>query len=313
MPFTDNQLKGNWGEQYVSSKLSAHGVLVRHVPQGNDSGIDLYCETIVKGEPFLHFWVQVKVKKKYSSKKKDNIYRSSKKDEFNYYRKQPIPVFIFLVPDERDKEPPVFVCYTEHPIRDKNKVKSKPYLQSIFKIRSFEEYDDFLNNSLRVLTFSWNLSQGKVAPIPELRPSYLKYYFPEFSFFYKEELKTTIMDTLYLLGEGLLLKKFNLIDLSEKNNSFSKKEIIEQANVFVNTLEFFIKEINDKHYHNYKTVGIFAELKKDFKKALIFYQDSIKILNDDQDFKKGYNDICLKSELDNHIKRVTKHLTNILS
>src|SRR5678810_39760 len=58
--FTDAQLKGNWAEQHVAALLSSAGCLVRHVHQGHDSGIDLYCEKITQGTPHLHFWVQVK-------------------------------------------------------------------------------------------------------------------------------------------------------------------------------------------------------------------------------------------------------------
>lgn len=65
MSFTDNQLKGNWGEQYIAAQLSSQGCLIRHVTQGHDSGIDLYCEKIINGEPLLHFWVQVKTSKKW--------------------------------------------------------------------------------------------------------------------------------------------------------------------------------------------------------------------------------------------------------
>jgi len=53
MAITDNQLKGNWGEQYVASQLALEGCFIRHVTQGHDSGIDLYCEIIKDGTPFL--------------------------------------------------------------------------------------------------------------------------------------------------------------------------------------------------------------------------------------------------------------------
>lgn len=63
MTITDNQLKGNWGEQYIAANLAAQGCFIRHVTQGHDSGIDLYCETVKDKTPFLHFWCQIKTKK----------------------------------------------------------------------------------------------------------------------------------------------------------------------------------------------------------------------------------------------------------
>jgi len=64
MSFTDNQLKGNWAEQYIAHRLAAEDCLVRHVSQGQDSGIDLYCEKLGEDQngkkvPYLHFWCQM--------------------------------------------------------------------------------------------------------------------------------------------------------------------------------------------------------------------------------------------------------------
>ena len=54
-----NRLKGNYGAALVSSRLSGE-CLVRPVAADTDVGIDLYCETVAEGHPFLHFWLQVK-------------------------------------------------------------------------------------------------------------------------------------------------------------------------------------------------------------------------------------------------------------
>jgi len=56
MSFTDNQIKENGGEQHVAERLSACGCLARQVPQGHDSSVNLCCESINSGKPFLHFW-----------------------------------------------------------------------------------------------------------------------------------------------------------------------------------------------------------------------------------------------------------------
>jgi hypothetical protein len=55
MPTVDtNRLKGNFGAAFVSACLSSER-LVRPVAAETDVGIDLYCETIENGSPFLHF------------------------------------------------------------------------------------------------------------------------------------------------------------------------------------------------------------------------------------------------------------------
>ena len=56
---TENRLKGNYGASLVMSRLSGE-CLVRPVAAETDVGVDLYCETVAEGRPFLHFWLQVK-------------------------------------------------------------------------------------------------------------------------------------------------------------------------------------------------------------------------------------------------------------
>ena len=74
MIITDEQIKGNWAEQYIASELSSQGCFIRQVTQGHDSGIDLYCETIVNNAPFLHFWCQIKSSKRYKGIHKQIIF-----------------------------------------------------------------------------------------------------------------------------------------------------------------------------------------------------------------------------------------------
>ena len=65
MPSVDvNRLKGNYAQTLVSTWLSRM-CLVRPVAEGTDIGIDLYCEAIVDGVPYLHFWVQVESDSKF--------------------------------------------------------------------------------------------------------------------------------------------------------------------------------------------------------------------------------------------------------
>ncbi|MBU0712906.1 DUF4365 domain-containing protein [bacterium] len=97
----DEQLKGNWGEQYIASRLSSCGCLIRHVPQGHDTGIDLYCEKVENNIPFLHFWCQVKTSKKWKGIR-GTISFHPNKNHVNYWLKQPVPVLLFLIPDQRE-------------------------------------------------------------------------------------------------------------------------------------------------------------------------------------------------------------------
>ena len=128
MVMKDNQLKGNWAEQYISARLTERGCLVRHVPQGHDIGIDLYCETIEEDTPFLHFWCQIKTSNKWKGDKK-RISFPIKKGEKQYWIKQPVPVFVFLVPDLRDEYTerfiPFYICRTDLSGEEKRLIRTK--------------------------------------------------------------------------------------------------------------------------------------------------------------------------------------------
>ena len=107
-------MAGNEGVSRVAAWLTQFS-LVRPVAAETDVGIDLYCETLEQGVPFLHFWAQVKTQepsplvgedKGDQKQHRINIiddgaratYRFDGKD-LEYWNRQPIPVFAFLVPD----------------------------------------------------------------------------------------------------------------------------------------------------------------------------------------------------------------------
>ena len=108
MPSVDvNRLKGNYAQALASTWLSRM-CLVRPVAEGTDIGIDLYCESIVDGVPYLHFWVQVKAIPS-SSIRKEGEERTARysfdRRHLEYWGRQPIPVYAFLVPV--DSWPPI--------------------------------------------------------------------------------------------------------------------------------------------------------------------------------------------------------------
>jgi hypothetical protein len=71
------------------------------VPARTDFGVDLCCEAVVEGPLFLHFWVQVRVIDE-SHVIKDGLgeraWYSFDTDHLAYWKRQPIPVYTFLVP-----------------------------------------------------------------------------------------------------------------------------------------------------------------------------------------------------------------------
>jgi len=169
-----NLLTGNWGEQYISERLSSCECFVRHVPQGHDTGVDLYCETTSEDKrPFLHFWCQVKTSKKLKGKKPYiTLNRQLKNMKVGYWLKQPIPVFIFRVPDLRNEDIPKegmipFYIFSAIDFYD-----GKEKIQSLLKIQTPEDMKKFLNADLLIQTFRWDLMRGRVSHLPDSKPLY---------------------------------------------------------------------------------------------------------------------------------------------
>jgi hypothetical protein len=97
----DNLLRGNHGEHLVAQVLS-RSCLVRPVVGNTDIGVDLYCESVIDGEPFLHFWAQVKASEDFPNEAVDTGY-GFKTAHLEYWRRQPVPVLAFLVPAVEDE------------------------------------------------------------------------------------------------------------------------------------------------------------------------------------------------------------------
>lgn len=95
-----NRLRGNYAQAVATAWLSRM-CLVRPVADGTDIGIDLYCESILEGTPYLHFWVQVKAVPAASITVRDGkrtAAYSFERRHLEYWDRQPIPVYAFLVP-----------------------------------------------------------------------------------------------------------------------------------------------------------------------------------------------------------------------
>ena len=293
MPIKDTQLKGNWGEQFIASVLSSQGCLVRHVPQGQDSGIDLYCERVEAGEPFLHFWCQIKTSSKWNGKRKSVKY-SPKQKHVEYWLKQPAPVFVFLVPDGRsDNGAPFYIC----------SAFSDLYRKSILKISSSIELDVFLNSYLRYESFLWDLKNGKVSHLKTPTFQYIKKIPKGVTLPFEKKLQLSLLWTLHRLADDFLFDETIQIYFINKAN-LNKNEVrrVKESQKYIKALEEFVNLINDKHYHNYETIGMYYELENKIRKAKKYYKHSLYLLELDPN-----------KVWEQDIKRVKEHLQRVSS
>lgn len=97
-PVVVSWLKGNYGEHLVAQILS-RSCFVRPVVGHTDIGIDLYCESIIDSNPFLHFFAQVKSSKDFTNEAAQ-ISCPFPVSALQYWARQPVPVLGFLVPTQ---------------------------------------------------------------------------------------------------------------------------------------------------------------------------------------------------------------------
>ena len=207
MPSVDvNRLKGNYAQNLASTWLSWM-CLVRPVAEGTDIGIDLYCESIVDGVPYLHFWVQVKAIPS-SSIRVEGEERTARysfdRRHLEYWDRQPIPVYALLVPVDSwpPTEPDVvfLVRVTEELVKgDLPDTNSITYHTKVgFERDSLDdELREFVTNIVPWDTSALLMRRGIVAPLPGQPDS-----FPlGIGFQYLPEVLSSIMDAS---AQGLL-------------------------------------------------------------------------------------------------------------
>jgi len=174
-----NRLKGNYGAALVASRLSGE-CLVRPVAADTDVGIDLYCETVAEGRPFLHFWLQVKAG---DQCKVDPSCRSAKcpfdAEHLRYWFRQPVPVFAALVPTEWPvvEEPSIHIIdVTTQILENQNYLERQSItLESDYSwpVGDRSSVLDFLEQVVPATAARLQVRYGVVARIPQQTINYV--------------------------------------------------------------------------------------------------------------------------------------------
>ena len=308
MVMTDNQLKGNWAEQYISARLAEKGCLVRHVPQGHDIGIDLYCETIEEKTPFLHFWCQIKTSNKWKGDE-ETISFPIEEGEREYWIKQPVPVFVFLVPDLRDELTPTpipfYICRTDFTSNEKK-------IESYRKVKSPSDLSDFLSIDLPYLYFCWELKEGKVSHLKTVRAEYTRFYPSFITQLYENKLLESLRSTLWRLSHDTMFPTPALLENFKKGILEDFEARITRAEPYVKAYQTItdIQNYSSGHYEVPCIMGLFNELRKEYEKALRYYEQSLSIINGDPniDTTTGFWKTT-KEEVQEHIERTKKKIS----
>lgn len=293
----ENRAKGNHGVFLVASKLSKF-CLVRPVPEGTDQGIDLYCESFEEafrgGRPFLHFWVQVKTTKQI--KENNNVASFSfDVDHLNYWRRQPVPVFVFLVPiaslDSKEPSKIYVIDFTRHILENKIDSNQKNFtLDSTFCIQNDDDDLKWFIDKL-VLSDSARLKilDGVIAHNPSLDPSYEN----RFSLNIPIRHIDVILQQIRRTSAMAILA----ISLSEEDET-----IAEKRRKLAEVLQCFEK---DDHYENQYSLGLSKMKDGDYPNAKAHFEKTLEIINGDKmiDQESWAN---LKEELRGRISKCNK-------
>ncbi len=270
---TQNQLKGNVGEAFVMYQLSKF-CYVRPAFNGTDIGIDLYCELLDKGNaPFLHFWVQVKHGgASYITINQDGTaIFSFNRSHLEYWGKQPVPVFVFLVPEDNDATTPTFPIYIINVSEQLISMNLSDCstdtltLKTDVVVRGDADLRRVLNDIVDVTTARMKLKEGIIYPTPSTADQYFKKVMPEGSSKYSEEMLRTIRTTAsFTIGDIINCNRNEWADSMRSR--------------FTKILEAFG---NDGHWeiHFYKAESYRIDGYDELAKKS--YQKSIEIIKDD--------------------------------
>lgn len=284
MPTVDqNRLKGNFAAAYVSALLSGE-CLVRPVVGDTDIGLDLYCESVESGTPFLHFWIQVKsgAQCKLSEDKSSASCRFDRQ-HLDYWRRQPVPVFVALVPTlwPVTQNPDVFIVDITRDLLVETEVAS----QAGRKLRSCrvwrsgvrEDVRDFLREHVPTTAALLQCRNGVIAQVPQVESSYInKIPLPPIVHF-RDQLLSQLRRTASM---GVLAYRANKCYQSEEEKDSEFRRLLARI-----AAQF----TDDDHWETYAARAFSSHLDGDYATAVELYGTAIDIIKRDPNLAKHKN------------------------
>jgi hypothetical protein len=298
-------MTGNWGEQYVAERLAHADCLVRHVPQGRDAGIDLYCESVVDEKPFLHFWVQIKTGDSYISKIQDRGFPTSvfTPDEMEYWSKQVVPVLIAVVTGP-NVNPRIVHIYC--PL-----FGSDTHLLSIRRIENEDDWKAFVHDDLPHLMYLWGVKDGVLRPLPVSKAGYVRTLPVSQTYVYEDAIKQTLHLSLWGLSYDILSRNIDLETLQPRDDAELKGvALADKVRPYIKTLETLVELANIGNYQNHVTIGVLYELEGRFAEAKDRYQKALASVKGDSQFMAAAGTDTIVKKLESYLARVGRKLPN---
>ena len=246
------------------ARLSAE-CLVRPVAVDTDVGVDLYCETVAEGRPFLHFWIQVRAGDQCKVRSDSATASCSfQLDHLAYWLRQPVPVFSALVPTawSVSGEPAIYIVdvttqllVTGLPVGQRELTLASDYR---WAPGSAEAVRAFLADVVPQTTARLQVSRGVVSASPTPTPTYVKItpFVPVTRFMsqIEHQLRTTAANSI-------------LFALS-KAAAPPPAEVLVFCRLLAGVVERFG---DDPHWENFMARALTSHADEDYEGALAMY------------------------------------------
>lgn len=259
-----SQILGNRAEHLVSYLLSQF-CLVRPVANGTDIGVDLFCEAISEdGHSAGHFWVQVKSKAKPTRKIKLD------RGHVDYWIRQPVPVFIFIICESQNSDASNFEIHSinliEQLIKNSNFRGKFRTFHSDETMSSNSQLEQFVRQTVPVTIARQKLTDGQIVPIKYNGvEGYVKKYATADSLKFIPKILKNIGRTSSLLAREILN--------NDKEQAFNQK--LDQLEMI---LEAFAEARN---YDMPYTLGMLQQRAGKYDKAIVNYERARDLLSTD--------------------------------
>jgi hypothetical protein len=273
---TENRLKGNYGAALVMSRLSGE-CLVRPVAAETDVGVDLYCETVAEGRPFLHFWLQVKAGDQCKRDPRTNTASCAfELDHLDYWARQPVPVFAALVPSGWPvlREPDIHIIDVTTQIL----TKRFPSAQRTITLCSdcwWPAGDrasvlEFLTQVVPDTTARLQVSKGIVADSPTPTPHYVQTRPRVPVLRFKDQIRYQLRRT----ASNAILFSLGDVETTTEDAEFRRllARIVEQFG-------------DDPHWENFFSRAVSSHADEDYSKAVAMYDKARQCIQADQNVR----------------------------
>jgi hypothetical protein len=263
-----------------------------------DTGIDLYCETVdpPSNEPFLHFWVQVKSGNQVEVREEGARCARISGKKVLYWLRQPVPVYLFLLPKGDTREFYVTSLTWEshnHPeLRHTAEQQNELTIDARARLGdSPNDLPSFFNLVLRDYVLQ-GAQRGTCRAVPQVKETYIRRSIPGLLGQYVDEVLDTVRRTVSMTLYDLTLSKNPSSDATRQMAFLA--DVLAHFTQARSTEEAARMHPNGKwHYEDYLRVGLYHQAQGRLAEGDALIKASVTCIDEDPEFKARVSDVVL--------------------